>query len=346
MTIPLLLETLSGRNTSETPIWLMRQAGRYLAEYREMRKNQEDFISFCLDSEKACEVTLQPINRFNFDAAIIFSDILLVPWALGRNVRFISGSGPKMDPLTPNTHLKDASLDKIESLLAPVGKTVKLTRSKLAREKALIAFSGAPWTVITYMIEGGSSRDFNGAKQWLWSYPKEFAGLLDYVTQATSRFLALQAKMGADVLMLFDSWASIVPAEKREEIIIKPIYKIINDLRQQGFEQPIIGFPKGIGEGVIAYTNETGIDALAIDHTTDPRWIDSVLPKNMPVQGNLDPLSLLGSKPEMLKSVDYILESFKNRPHIFNLGHGITPATPIASLENMVKRVKAINNGI
>ena len=340
MTSSVFMNTLAGEKPTQTPIWMMRQAGRYLAEYRAVRQNQKDFISFCLNSEKACEVTLQPIERFDFDAAIIFSDILIVPWALDRNVHFIPGTGPKLTPLSSDTDLDDTLLDKVEDRLAPVGRAIELTRSKLAADKALIGFAGAPWTVITYMIEGGSSRDFAETRQWLWSYPKEFEALLDYVTQATISFLTMQAKAGADVLMLFDSWASAVPAERRDQIVIAPVRRIVRALREQGVKQPIIGFPKGIGEGIIAYADEAEIDALAIDHMTDAVWVDSVLPKNMPVQGNLDPLSLLVGGSQMIKSIDHILDSFRDRPHIFNLGHGITPPTPISSVEQMVQRVR------
>ena len=346
MTSSIVLETLSGKKLPVTPIWMMRQAGRYLSEYRAVRQKQKDFVSFCLNPDRACEVTLQPIDRFNFDAAIIFSDILMVPWALNRKVHFIPEIGPKLEPLSAQPHLDMDLLDRIDVSLAPVGKAIKLARFKLANEKSLIGFAGAPWTVITYMIEGGSSRDFTKSRQYLWSHPKEFEALLDYVTQATIKFLTLQAQNGADILMLFDSWASAVPAEKREQIIIAPIRQIVNALRDQKCQQPIIGFPKGIGEGIIAYANEAEVDALAIDHTTDPQWVNRVLPKKMPVQGNLDPLSLLVGGPKMAKSIDYILDSFVNRPHIFNLGHGVTPPTPISNVEEMVQRVRDTDNGI
>ena len=190
------------------------------------------------------------------------------------------------------------------------------------------------------MIEGGSSRDFAETRQWLWLNPKEFEALFDYMTQATINFLTIQAKAGADVLMLFDSWASAVPAEYRDQFIIAPVRKIVRALREQGNKQPIIGFPKGIGEGIIAYSEKAEIDVIAIDHMTDAAWVDNVLPQNMPVQGNLDPLSLLAGGSKMMNSIDYILDSFKDRPHIFNLGHGITPPTPVSNVEQMVQRVR------
>ena len=341
MTQSLFLKTLTGVKTKDTPIWMMRQAGRYLAEYRAVRKTQSDFISFCLNPDKACDVTLQPINRFGFDAAIIFSDILMVPWALDRNVRFITGEGPKLDPLSAENTLDFKLLDNIEDKLAPVGQAVSLTRQKLDYHTALIGFAGAPWTVITYMIEGGSSRDFAETRQWLWSHPAEFERLLDFTTEATIKFLEIQARAGADVLMLFDSWASAVPAAHRQKIVISPIHKIITALRNRGYQQPVIGFPKGIGEGIIAYVEQTGIDALAIDHMTDSVWVNQNIPKHIPVQGNLDPLSLIKGGEMMISAIDKILDAFEDRPHIFNLGHGITPPTPVAHVEQMVSRVRS-----
>ncbi len=340
MTSSAFMNTLAGKKTTQTPIWVMRQAGRYLTEYRAVRQNQKDFISFCLNPEKASEVTLQPIKRFDFDAAIIFSDILMLPWALDRNVHFITGAGPRLTPLSLDTNLDDKLLDQIEKRLSPVGRAIELTRLSLSVNKPLIGFAGAPWTVITYMIEGGSSRDFAETRQWLWLNPKEFEALFDYMTQATINFLSIQARSGADVLMLFDSWASAVPAERRDQFIVAPVRKIVRALREQGNKQPIIGFPKGIGEGIIAYSEKAEIDALAIDHMADAEWVDKVLPENMPVQGNLDPLSLLTGGSQMMNSIDYILDSFKDRPHIFNLGHGITPLTPIANVEQMVQQVR------
>ena len=343
MSSSIFLETLSGKRNSKTPLWMMRQAGRYLPEYRKIRETQSDFISFCLNPEKACEVTLQPISRFGFDAAIIFSDILMVPWALDRNVRFIPGTGPKLDCLMPEDALDFKKLDLIEDRLSSVGSALSMTRAKLDADKALIGFAGAPWTVITYIIEGGSSRDFVATRQWLWSHPKEFDRLLDYITEATIKFLTVQARSGANALMLFDSWASAVPASMRKKIVIAPIVKIITALRAEGIDLPIIGFPKGIGEGIIEYAEESNVNALAIDHMTDPIWVNDVVSKTMPIQGNLDPLSLISGGGEMLQSIDNILEAFQDRPHIFNLGHGITPPTPISNVEAMVARVRGSN---
>lgn len=336
----LFLDTIAGSKQSSTPIWVMRQAGRYLSEYRAVRASEPDFISFCLNPKKAVEVTLQPIDRFGYDAAIMFSDILMVPWALDRNVRFKTGVGPLLDPLTAPGALESQLLDHIEPRLAPVGEAIKLCRQQLAPEKALIGFAGAPWTIITYMAEGGSSRDFPTARQWAWSDPKGFDQLLDQITHATAAFLAIQARNGADALMLFDSWASAVPSCQRKRIVIDPAQKIIELLRAQGITQPVIGFPKGISEGLIAYSNETDVAAIGIDHNVDPKWAAQALPKSLPLQGNLDPLSLIDGGDPMFRAIDDIMNAFHDRPHVFNLGHGITPPTPIANVQAMLDYVR------
>ncbi|MGB2492704.1 MAG: uroporphyrinogen decarboxylase family protein, partial [Candidatus Puniceispirillum sp.] len=227
------------------PIWMMRQAGRYLKEYRDVRETTPDFISFCLDAEKASNVTIQPITRFGFDAAIIFSDILMVPWALERNVRFKPNHGPMLDPLADSAALDESLLDDVAQKLAPVADAITRTRTLLRDDTALIGFAGAPWTVMTYMIEGGSSKDFNTSRQMLWNDPAGFDRIMQIVTQATIEFLSLQAKAGADALMLFDSWASAVPSHFRKKVVIDPINRITGILRDRGIETPLIGFPKG-----------------------------------------------------------------------------------------------------
>ena len=334
------LKTLAGHKMPIPPIWMMRQAGRYLKEYRDVRETTPDFISFCLDYEKACNVTIQPITRFGFDAAIIFSDILMVPWALNRNVRFKPNHGPMLDPLADAAGLDDTLLDDVAAKLAPVAKAITRTRSLLSDDTALIGFAGAPWTVMTYMIEGGSSKDFNLSRQMLWNDPAGFDRIMHIVTQATIEFLTLQAQAGADALMLFDSWASAVPSWHRESIVNKPAATIIETLRARGISQPVIGFPKGIGESILAYADQVNINALGLDHGMDIRWAHQNLPSNLPVQGNLDPISLLAGDDAMLANIDDILAVFADRPHIFNLGHGITPATPIANVTKMIKHVR------
>jgi uroporphyrinogen decarboxylase len=340
MTGNIFLETLSGYKHTTTPIWMMRQAGRYLKEYRDIRSTQKNFISFCLNSEQASKVTLQPISRFGFDAAIVFSDILMVPWALQRNVRFKTNIGPILDPMDEPEPIDSKLINCLPELLSPIGNTITRTKLNLNQNIALIGFAGAPWTLITYMAEGGTSRDFLKSRSWAWNHPKKLDALLDSLIESTIQFLSLQAHAGADALMLFDSWASAVPAIHRNWLIIQPIKSIIKGLRDRGFTQPVIGFPKGIGEGLIEYVDESNVTAVGIDHGIDPAWVDRYLPKNFPIQGNLDPISLLQANTKMFSNINYILETFSNRPHIFNLGHGILPSTPIQNVQMMIDYIK------
>ncbi len=340
MTDKLFLTTLNGIKSLQTPIWVMRQAGRYLEEYRAIRATQKDFISFCLNPQQASTVTLQPITRYNMDAAIIFSDILMVPWAMGLNVRFEPGIGPLLDAVEEPDMIKAGCLSNLTDKLAPVGEALEITKLSLPTETSLIGFAGAPWTLITYIAEGGSSRDFTKARLWAWQDAKKLDGLLEILTDATISFLSLQATAGAECLMIFDSWASAVPAAHRDWLITQPINTIIKGVRKNGHQQPIIGFPKGLGDGLIHYAEESGIDAIGLDHGVDPGWAGRNLPKNLPVQGNLDPLSLISAGKEMLRDIDYILESFHDRPHIFNLGHGITPSTPVENVQIMIDHIR------
>ena len=339
MTRP-FLQTLSGTKSDTTPIWLMRQAGRYLAEYKTVRNSEPDFISFCLNSDKAVEVTLQPIDKFGFDAAIIFSDILLVPWAMNRNVRFVPGTGPLLDPIIKSSDIAENDLDLIESKLTPVGEAIRKCRADLPDEKALLGFAGAPWTIITYLIEGQSSRDFGNARKWLWHNDRQIDQLMETVIEATARFLEIQARNGADALMLFDSWASAVPADLRDQIVIKPAQKIITELRKRGNQQPVIGFPKGIGEGLLSYCDHVDIAGIGLDHGVDPVWAAKHLPSHITVQGNLDPLSLIDGGEMMKTSISRILDAFANRSHIFNLGHGITPETPVQHVFDLIGQIR------
>ncbi len=340
MTDQLFLSTLQGKKSRTTPIWMMRQAGRYLEEYRKIRARQKSFISFCLNPEQASAVTLQPITRYGFDAAIIFSDILIIPWAMERNVRFETGVGPLLDAMQQPDEIDATCLDGLSQKLAPVGEALILTRAALPAETTLIGFAGAPWTLITYMSEGGTSRDFSKARKWAWQNRKILDGLIDILVDATISFLSLQAQSGAQTLMLFDSWANAVPASQRDWLVIKPTRAIIEGVRKNGHNQPIIGFPRGIGEGLVRYAAESGVDAISLDQGVDPVWAGQNLPSKMPVQGNLDPLGLLNASVEMFRDIDHILEAFHNRPHIFNLGHGITPPTPVENVQKMIDYIR------
>lgn len=339
-TKPALLRAIKGEPVSPPPVWLMRQAGRYLPEYRETRAQAGDFLSLCYAPDLAAEVTLQPIRRFGFDAAILFADILLIPDALGQDVRFVAGEGPRLAPITSEDDLKALSLDEVESHLQPVAETVKRVRQGLDEDKALIGFAGAPWTVLTYMVEGQGSKDHFNSRKFAYQNPKMFEELLELVTEATLRYLIMQVKAGAQAIKLFDSWAGSATADGFSEWVIKPAKTIVEGLRSEFPDLPIIGFPRGAGEKLPAFVAETGVDAVAIDYSMDAAWADAHLPKDFCVQGNLDPALLVAGGKKLDQAVHHILKSFENRPHIFNLGHGIVPETPIAHVEHLLKLIR------
>ena len=334
------IETLTGVRHDPPPIWIMRQAGRYLPEYKRVRQTTSDFISFCLNPKKATEVTLQPISRYGFDASIIFSDILLVPWAMERNVRFITGKGPVLDSLQSIKDIEIFAETDLKAKYKAVGEAVHQTRAHLPEETALIGFSGAPWTLMTYLFEGGSSRDFAATKTYLWSHPDEAIACIEILVEKVLEFLTVQAANGANALMLFDSWASAVPASWREQLIIQPHRKIIERLRQQGIHLPVICFPKGLGEGLAAYAEQVEASCIALDQHTDPVWAHKTLPANLPLQGNLDPLCLVAGGEQLKKEVMRILDCFADRPHIFNLGHGVVPQTPPEHVQHLIELVR------
>jgi len=335
-----IIDTINGTHSSLPPIWFMRQAGRYLPEYRALRETTSDFINYCLDSDKASEATLQPITRFDFDAAIIFSDILMIPWAMNRNVRFITGEGPKLDPLGHPSDLNVPDSALIMGKLQPVLDATSKTRTQLSDDKALIGFCGAPWTVSTYMIEGGSSRDFATARKWLWQDPAACDQLMDHLVSASIDLLAGKAGAGANILMIFDSWAGVVPSYLRHRFLIDPVAKIISGLRERHIDLPIIAFPKGLSGGFADYVKATGCDVLAVDHTVDPVWLDAHLPRDVVVQGNLDPVVVETGGDSLCDAADQIISAFSGRPHIFNLGHGIGQFTPIAHVTQLLNHLR------
>jgi len=335
-----LQKTLSGVKDEKTPMWFMRQAGRYLPEYRALRASEPDFISYCLNSPKAAEATLQPVERYDVDAAIIFSDILMIPWAMGAGVHFVTGEGPKLTALDQPSDIDRLSSEDMLTKLAPVGEALRLTRGGLDASKSLIGFCGAPWTVATYMIEGGSSRDFKKSRSWLWQNPDAMDRLLDRIADESIRLLEMKAQSGADVLMVFDSWASAVPSYFQDHVVTRPMRRITDGLKSRGINAPVIGFPKGIGENILAYAEQAGINGIGLDHSVDMRWADANLPKSLAVQGNLDPLSVITGGKEMLASADAIMEACASRPHIFNLGHGFNPETPPDHVADLVAHIR------
>ena len=314
----------------------MRQAGRYLPEYRALRAQAPDFISFCLNPQMAAEATLQPMRRFPFSAAIVFADILLIPGALGQKVWFEAGEGPKLGEL-PTVDELNAQIEASTGRLAAVGETLSRVREALEPERALIGFAGAPWTVATYMIEGGTS-DRTGARTYAYQFPGKLEALLDVLVEATARYLVMQARSGAQVLKLFESWAEGLPEDLFERIVIRPHREIVEKVRAAGVDAPFIGFPRGAGALVEAYAAEVPVEGVALD-TQASAELGRRVQKTKTVQGALDPLLLRAGGPALDARVDHLLEQWGSGPYIFNLGHGILPDTPIPHVEQVLKRV-------
>jgi uroporphyrinogen decarboxylase len=333
-----LLRTLRGEQLASRPIWLMRQAGRYLPEYRALRERKGGFLALVYDSEAAAEITLQPIRRFGFDGAILFSDILIVPYAMGQDLEFLAGEGPRLSPRLLDTTLE--SLHSVPQRLDAIYATVAAVKAALPADKTLLGFAGSPWTVATYMVAGEGSRDQHETRAMAYRDPVAFQAIIAGIVAVTTQYLAGQVRAGAEAVQLFDSWAgSLAPAEF-ERWVIAPTAAIVAALRKRFPELPIIGFPKGAGEKLAAYARETKVDAVGIDETIDPVWAAKTLPAGMPVQGNLDPLLLLAGGAELEKQAIRVLEAFADRPHVFNLGHGIGQFTPVEHVEQLLALVR------
>lgn len=334
-----MLAVLGGQRVSPPPVWMMRQAGRYLPEYRQLRSDKGSFLDLVYDSEAAAEVTLQPLKRFpELDAAILFSDILIVPFAIGQNLSFVAGEGPRLTPPLTGAALDD--LQAFPARLEPIYETVRKVKAVLEPSKTLIGFAGAPWTVATYMVAGQGSRDQAETRRMAYSDPGGFGAIIERIEEITLDYLSGQIEAGVEAVQLFDSWSgSLAPAEF-ERWVIAPTARIASVIKQRHPQVKFIGFPKGAGGKLGAYARETGIDAVGIDETVDPVWANRELPSGMPVQGNLDPLALLAGGDGLRAAVRRILDAFDGRPHIFNLGHGILQETPIAHVEQMLAEVK------
>ncbi len=340
MTKP-FVEVLSGRKQAVPPIWMMRQAGRYLPEYRELRAKAGSFLDLCFTPEYAAEVTLQPIRRFNFDAAIIFSDILVIPHALGRSVRFEVGEGPRLDPLdTPEKIAKLASQADFTKL-EPVFEALRRVRQKLDAKTALIGFCGAPWTVATYMVAGQGTPDQAPARMLAYRHAGAFEKIIDALVESSIPYLVGQLKAGADVVQIFDIWAGVLPPREFARWSIEPTRRIVEGVRQQIPDAKIIGFPRGAGAMLPAYVDATSVDGVSIDWAAEPSLIRERVQSRVAVQGNLDPLVLIAGGAALDRAIDDILENYASGRLIFNLGHGILPETPIAHVEHMIKRVRA-----
>jgi len=334
-----LLAVLRGECLSPPPMWLMRQAGRYLPEYRALRAEKGSFLNLVYDSDAAAEITLQPLRRFpQFDAAILFSDILIVPFALGQNLTFVTGEGPRLTP-----PLLNAALDQLEPVparLDPIYETVAKVRGALDPAKTLIGFAGSPWTVATYMVAGQGSREQAEARRFAYADPGAFGELIARIETMTVDYLSGQVEAGAEALQLFDSWAGSLSPAQFEQWVIAPTARIAAAIKARHPDIPLIGFPKGAGGKLGAYARETGVDAVGIDETVNSAWAARELPDGLPVQGNLDPLALIAGGAELRSAVARILDAFSGRPHIFNLGHGIQQDTPIEHVEALIGLVK------
>ena len=336
---PPLLAVLKGERHERPPVWLMRQAGRYLPEYRELRLQKGGFLALATDPEAAAEVTLQPIRRFGFDGAILFSDILMVPWALGQDLSFGAGEGPALTPALVD-HALD-SLTRVPARLDPVYETVRRVAAKLSPETTFLGFAGSPWTVATYMVAGHGSKDQGETRRFAYRDPAAFQHIIDAIGDLTIEYLAKQIECGVQAVQLFDSWAGSLSPTQFEQWVIAPNAKIIAALKARCPDACIIGFPKGAGGKLPAYANETGADAIGLDETVDPEWANAALPAGVPVQGNLDPLALVTGGQTLDCAIDRVLAAFADRPHAFNLGHGILQDTPIAHVEQLLARVRS-----
>ncbi|RTL50743.1 MAG: uroporphyrinogen decarboxylase [Bradyrhizobiaceae bacterium] len=334
------IDVLDGERQARPPLWMMRQAGRYLPEYRATREKAGGFLDLCFNPELAAEVTLQPIRRFGFDAAIIFSDILVVPYALGRSVRFVAGEGPRLDPLdTPQeiaTLAPTADLSKFE----PVYEALRRVRSALAPEVALIGFCGAPWTVATYMVAGQGTPDQAPARLLAYREPQAFSKIIDAIVETSISYLLGQLAAGADALQIFDTWAGVLPPREFQALSVEPTRRIVEGVRARAPDARIIGFPRGAGAQLPHYVERTNVNAVSIDWTSDPALMRERVQSKVALQGNLDPLALIAGGAALDRAIDDVLENYARGRFIFNLGHGIQPETPIAHVEQMVARVR------
>ena len=333
-----LLAALRGQKFDIPPMWLMRQAGRYLPEYRELRAQKGGFLELAYDSDAACEITLQPIRRFGFDGAILFSDILVVPHAMGQDLWFETGEGPRLAPKLIENDWHDFT--PAPQRLEPVYETIRKVRAALPAETTFLGFAGSPWTVATYMVAGQGSKDHAETRALAYSDQQKFGELIDAITATTIDYLSKQIDAGVDAVQLFDSWAGSLSPAQFERWVIAPNAAIVSELRKRHPETPVIGFPKGAGAKLVAYAQEVRPDAIGLDETLDPVWANAALPEGMPVQGNLDPLALMAGGEALESAVARILVAFESRPHIFNLGHGILQHTPIAHVEKLLNLVR------
>ena len=327
----------------KTPLWFLRQSGRHIPEYFEIRQRAKNFIEFCLNKDLVVESTKLPLKYYDLDAAIIFSDILMIPWAMNRDVKFVKGEGPILNPMVPGVTKIEKKVDIFQSLKS-INDSMNILKRDLPSHISLIGFAGAPWTLSCYMIEGKGSKDFIKTRTALWEAKKWFKELIDTLIVYVAQKLELQARAGADVLMIFDSWSHMIPYPHFQEFGIKPVAKIIELLRSKNIQQPIIGFPFKAGTSLVQYSYESNVDCIALDWTVDLDWAQKNLNSSIAFQGNLDPSSLISENDSYLEeSVKSILEKMKNRKFIFNVGHGLTPECKIKNVKNVINMVRNYN---
>ncbi|RYG04225.1 MAG: uroporphyrinogen decarboxylase [Caulobacteraceae bacterium] len=334
---PRLLRALAGETLDRPPVWFMRQAGRSLPEYRELRTRAPDFVAFCHNPEMAAEATMQPMRRFPLDAAIVFADILLIPRALGQEVWFEAGEGPRLGELPSIESMAD-QIEASTGRLSAIGETLSRVRAELEPDRALIGFAGAPWTVATYMIEGRGS-DRSGARTYAYQNPEKLDRLIEVLVESTARYLVMQAKSGAQVLKLFESWAEGLAEDVFERIVIKPHAAIIEKVRAAGVDAPFIGFPRGAGALVENYAAKVPVNAVALDTQASAALGQKIQAGGKTIQGALDNLLLRAGGPALDARVDALIEQWNGGPYIFNLGHGVMPDTPIEHIERTIRRV-------
>ena len=335
-----LLAALAGKRQPKPPIWLMRQAGRYLPEYRDLRAKAATFLDFCYDPALAVEATLQPIRRFGFDGAILFSDILVLPDALGQRVAFESGDGPRLDPICDAHGLAKLSREPDWNRLSPVFEALDRLKTALAGDVALIGFCGAPWTVASYMIAGRGTPDQAPARLFAYRHPDLFAGLIDRLVDASAEYLCRQLGAGAEAVQIFDSWGGVLPPAEFDRWCVAPIAAVAAKVRAKAPDAPIIAFPRGAGAQLAKFAPFGAIAAIGLDTAVEPMAAIAALPERFALQGNLDPLALVAGGPRLDAETDRVLEGFAPRAHIFNLGHGVLPETPVGHVERLVARVR------
>ncbi|MAZ76500.1 MAG: uroporphyrinogen decarboxylase [Micavibrio sp.] len=338
------LKVLNNQTENHIPCWFMRQAGRYLPEYRALREEAGGFLNMVYNPENASEITLQPIRRFKMDAAILFSDILVVPQALGQKLEFLAGEGPKLNKVSNEKDLKILDVKNIDNILSPVYETIKLTRQKLTDEgfdqTALIGFAGSPWTVATYMVEGGGSKTYENVKSWAYGNPETFQKLIDILVSSTTHYLIKQIEAGVEAIQLFDSWSGVLDEDNFNKWVIVPTAQIVANVREKYPNIPIIGFPRGAGTMSKNYAEKTGITVIGLDFTMPLDWARDNLQNIMPVQGNLDPVTLLTGGEALKTAAIHILDSLSDKPFVFNLGHGVIKETPPEHVEQLVNIIR------